>query len=129
MKWPHVFAFPYTHPVISGYPNKFFFSMYVSHLFQRLRNWMQRVRMSTRLAVYFAVCFLLAGLATIIVVNMVMRQQALDEARDKARIILDHNLAIHTYFTHQLKPHYKTQFSLVCKNSILGQSSIVRSRR
>ena len=79
--------------------------MYGNHLFQRLRNWMQQVRLSTRLAVYFAVCFLLAGLATIIVVNMVMRRQAMDEARDKARIILDHNLAIHTYFTHQLKPH------------------------
>ncbi|MFP4258053.1 MAG: diguanylate cyclase [Desulfovermiculus sp.] len=65
----------------------------------------QRGRLGTRLAVYFALCFLLAGLAAIGVVNMVMRQQALNEARDKARIILDHNLAIHTYFTHQLKPH------------------------
>jgi hypothetical protein len=62
-------------------------------------------RLGTRLAVYFALWFLLAGAATIIVVNMVMRERALSEARDKARIILDHNLAVHTYFTHQLKPH------------------------
>jgi hypothetical protein len=66
---------------------------------------MRKGRLGTRLTVYFALCFLLAGLAAIGVVNIVMRQQALLEARDKARIILDHNLAIHTYFTHQLKPH------------------------
>jgi hypothetical protein len=33
-----------------------------------------------------------------------LKQDALREARDKARIILDRNLAIHTYFSHDLKP-------------------------
>lgn len=78
--------------------------MYSSQLFAKPSNFLKINRLSTRLAVYIAVFFLLAGLITVIVVNVVMRQQALNEARDKARIILDHNLAIHTYFTHQLKP-------------------------
>lgn len=37
-------------------------------------------------------------------VNSQMRSQALKEAEHKALIILNHNLAIHTYFSHQLKP-------------------------
>lgn len=41
---------------------------------------------------------------TIVLVNDQMRQQALREAEQKERILLDHNLAIHTYFTHDLKP-------------------------
>lgn len=36
--------------------------------------------------------------------NHSRRQQALREAKSKALIILNHNLAIHTYFSHQLKP-------------------------
>ncbi len=37
-------------------------------------------------------------------VNTEMRQQALQEAESKSRILLDRNLATHTYFTHRLKP-------------------------
>ncbi len=48
--------------------------------------------------------FKVAGLVLIALVNSSMHQQALDEAESKARIILDRNLATHTYFTHQLKP-------------------------
>lgn len=33
-----------------------------------------------------------------------LRQQDLKDAEARARLILDHNLAIHTYFSHQLKP-------------------------
>ena len=37
-------------------------------------------------------------------VNAQMRRQALAEAESKALILLERNLATHTYFTHQLKP-------------------------
>ncbi|MDX9752382.1 MAG: DUF3365 domain-containing protein [bacterium] len=37
-------------------------------------------------------------------VNFEMKNQALDQAQTDARIILDHNMAIHTYFTCILKP-------------------------
>ncbi|MFW6081223.1 MAG: c-type heme family protein, partial [Desulfosalsimonas sp.] len=45
-----------------------------------------------------------AGTGIIWMVNTEMRQQALQEAESKARILLDRNLATHTYFTHRLKP-------------------------
>ncbi|MFW6334336.1 MAG: c-type heme family protein, partial [Desulfosalsimonas sp.] len=44
------------------------------------------------------------GAAIIWTVNTQMRSQALQEAGAKSRILLDRNLATHTYFTHQLKP-------------------------
>ena len=45
-----------------------------------------------------------SGLILVLIGYQSMRQQALHEARDKARLILDRNLATHTYFNHQLKP-------------------------
>lgn len=45
-----------------------------------------------------------AGAGIIWMVNTEMRQQALQEAESKARILLDRNLATHTYFSHRLKP-------------------------
>ncbi|MFP4194246.1 MAG: hypothetical protein ACOCY3_02230 [Desulfosalsimonas sp.] len=51
------------------------------------------------------IALLIAGGAGIILtVNTEMREQALEEAESKSRILLDRNLATHTYFTHQLKP-------------------------
>ena len=43
------------------------------------------------------------GLILVLVGHQSMRQQALLEARDKAQIILDRNLATHTYFSKKLK--------------------------
>ncbi len=47
---------------------------------------------------------LAAGGALVWLVHSEMRQEALAEAESKARILLDRNLATHTYFSHQLKP-------------------------
>lgn len=48
--------------------------------------------------------FLLAGIVMLVVMNHAMKQEALRDARDKARIILDRNLSTHQYFTSELKP-------------------------
>ena len=48
--------------------------------------------------------FSLLAVFVIVLVNNQQRKQALVEAEQKARIILDHNLATHTYFTKELKP-------------------------
>lgn len=48
--------------------------------------------------------FVAAATGLVVLVNSYFQKQALIEAEAKGRIILDHNLAIHTYFTHQLKP-------------------------
>jgi len=51
-----------------------------------------------------AVVFLVGAVVLVLLVRHHMRKQALAEAESKSRIILDRNLATHTYFTHQLKP-------------------------
>ncbi len=51
-----------------------------------------------------AVVFIIAAVIIVLTVNYNMRQQALVEAQSKAGIILDRNLATHTYFTHVMKP-------------------------
>ena len=48
--------------------------------------------------------FFISAVFMIIIINQKMKQRVLLEAEDKARLILDHNLATHTYFSHQLKP-------------------------
>jgi hypothetical protein len=48
--------------------------------------------------------FLAVSVALIITVNVQQRKQALVESEHKALLLLDHNLAIHTYFSKQLKP-------------------------
>jgi len=48
--------------------------------------------------------FFLIALSFILLVNYYMRRQALEEAEDKARIILDQNLATHYFFNRELKP-------------------------
>jgi C4-dicarboxylate-specific signal transduction histidine kinase len=49
--------------------------------------------------------FILVAVLVIILTNYQARQQALAEAEAKARILLDRNLATHTYFSHNLKPN------------------------
>ena len=63
------------------------------------------MRLLPRYILIISLVLLAAAGATIWLVDRSVRAEALHEARDKARILLDHNLATHTYFTHQLKPN------------------------
>ncbi|MFO7769238.1 MAG: DUF3365 domain-containing protein [bacterium] len=62
------------------------------------------MKTSTRISLIQIAGLLLASGVLILAVRHSMRSQALEEARKKARILLDANLAVHAYFTHQLKP-------------------------
>jgi len=63
---------------------------------------------NVRLGIFINVCigvvFIFAAAVVVATVNYNMRQQALVEAQQKARIILDRNLATHTYFSQIMKP-------------------------
>ena len=59
---------------------------------------------SSRIFILTAVFFFLTGLFIILLVNIQMRREALREAEIKAQLLLDRNLATHTYFSRQLKP-------------------------
>jgi diguanylate cyclase (GGDEF)-like protein/PAS domain S-box-containing protein len=56
------------------------------------------------LNVGIGIVFIVAAVIVVITVNYSMREQALVEAQSKARIILDRNLATHTYFSQVMKP-------------------------
>lgn len=62
------------------------------------------VRLGIFLNAGMGAAFIIAAVIIVLSVNYSMRQQALIEAQSKARIILDRNLATHTYFSHILKP-------------------------
>ncbi len=59
---------------------------------------------SSRIFILTVVFFLLTGLFIILLVNIQMRREALREAEIKAQLLLNRNLATHTYFSRQLKP-------------------------
>ncbi len=63
-----------------------------------------RLKTSYVLAIGTAVVFLLLTALVLLLVNHSMKQQALLEAEAKARILMDRNLAVHTYYSHILKP-------------------------
>ncbi len=77
---------------------------------------MRKIRINIRLMVAVGSIFALVAIATIGIVNRKMKQHALNEAESKARIMLDRNLALHTYFTHQLRP---VLFDLIAKNQAI----------
>ncbi len=58
----------------------------------------------TYLALALGLLFVVLSVLVVLLVNGAMRQLALDDAEDAARMLLDHNLAIHTYFSKDLKP-------------------------
>jgi PAS domain S-box-containing protein len=60
---------------------------------------------SVRLLLSICLIILIAGVISIFVINCQMKRYAREEAREKALMMLDRNLAVHTYFSHQLKPH------------------------
>jgi len=62
------------------------------------------IRISTFQNIVMLLVFLIAGALLVFAVTHYMRQQALEEAKVRARIIIDRNLAAHTYFSHNLKP-------------------------
>ena len=59
----------------------------------------------SRIFIGLGVILLCLVIAILWFVDRKMYGLALEEAGAKARIILDQNLAVHTYFSHQLKPH------------------------
>ena len=61
-------------------------------------------RLGVFLNIGLSAVFNIAAVIVVIAVNYSMRQQALAEAQAKARIILDRNLATHTYFSRIMKP-------------------------
>ncbi len=63
-----------------------------------------RLMASTYLGIAMSTVFVVLCVAVVFVVYTEMRNQALREAESKARLLLDRNLATHTYFTHDLKP-------------------------
>jgi len=70
-----------------------------------MRKSTSRVKISTLLIVTIGGAFVIVAILLIILVNREQRRQALVEAESKALVMLDHNLATHTYFSHQLKPN------------------------
>ena len=67
-------------------------------------NKFSKIRVGLLLNLIVGVLFIIAAGVIVLLVNYEARQQALVEAKSKARILLDHNLATHTYFSHNLKP-------------------------
>ena len=61
-------------------------------------------KLSTRVSIFVVIVFVVSIAIVIVAVNFYMRRQALFEAESKAMEILDSRLAIHTYFSHQIKP-------------------------
>jgi PAS domain S-box-containing protein len=59
---------------------------------------------SIRLLLSICLIIFIAGACSVFVINWQMKIHAREEAREKAVMMLDRNLAIHTYFSHQLKP-------------------------
>lgn len=69
-----------------------------------MKRLLASVSSSFLLNIVTAVFLLATGLITIFIVNQSMRRQALVEAEAKAKIFLDRNMAIHMFFTQDLKP-------------------------
>ena len=59
---------------------------------------------STKLIISISLIIAIAVVCSILAINWQMKTHAREEAREKAMILLDRNLATHTYFSHQLKP-------------------------
>ncbi|MFH1114158.1 MAG: PAS domain S-box protein [Pseudomonadota bacterium] len=58
----------------------------------------------TFLAAALGLLFVFLSVVVLILVNSTMKRLALTNAEHAARMLLDHNLAIHTYFSEDLKP-------------------------
>jgi len=63
------------------------------------------VKIGTLLSVTTGILFVVVGAIVIALVNYNMRNQALVEAKAKMRLMLDRNMAVHTYFSQIMKPN------------------------
>ena len=63
-----------------------------------------KFKASTRLLIAISLIITIAGVFSIFAINWRMKAYAREEAKEKAMISLDRNLATHTYFSQQLKP-------------------------
>ena len=68
-------------------------------------SWLGSVRLSVHLAFWTTLLFVIIAVMLVLLVNWQMKKQALTEAERQASLLLDRNLATHTYFTHELKPN------------------------
>lgn len=56
-------------------------------------------------------CYIAAGILSVYLINNQMKEQALHEAADRARLLLYRNLAEHDYFSKSLKPNLLSAIS------------------
>lgn len=61
-------------------------------------------RLSTRIHLANKAVLVLVSLCIVLTVNYLQKQQALQHAEKESLILLQHNLALHSYFNQQLKP-------------------------
>jgi two-component sensor histidine kinase len=61
-------------------------------------------KINSRLIIIIGSLLIMSGIIIVVLLNYSMRRDALEGAEEKAKIILDRNLATHTYFSRQLKP-------------------------
>jgi signal transduction histidine kinase len=59
----------------------------------------------TYLALILGLLFLILSVVVVVLVNSTMKRLAITDAEQSSRMLLDHNLAIHTYFSQDLKPN------------------------
>jgi hypothetical protein len=64
----------------------------------------KKFRANFRFLSTICIIMIILALLSIVVINWRLKQHALDEAKEKAMILLERNIATHTYFSHQLKP-------------------------
>ena len=57
------------------------------------------------LGIWYVLLFVLMAFLLVMLVAWQMKKQSLHNAESQAQMILDRNLAIHQYFTQQLKPN------------------------
>lgn len=65
---------------------------------------MKPYKINVRLFLSIAFIILCCGIASIVIINWQMKKYARDQAIEEAMMMLNRNLSIHTYFSHQLKP-------------------------
>ncbi|MDA8137753.1 MAG: DUF3365 domain-containing protein [Desulfobacteraceae bacterium] len=69
-----------------------------------MRQIFVRLSISIRILLISIGIFSVAAILLVVTINRYMRMEALADARITSQVILDRTLAIHTYFSHQLKP-------------------------
>jgi methyl-accepting chemotaxis protein len=63
-----------------------------------------KIKASNLLSLSMGIIIFIAGIFAISIFNWQMKIHAHEEAQEKAKILLDRNLATHSYYSHQLKP-------------------------